>query len=256
VSTLCRPFAAGLAALVIASVACDKAPISIPPPTAPTPATQTDPQFAPTVPLAPPFAFFSDRLLRVSGNVFEYTGSGRRSIAGVRVFASGGPGFVQREDITDLGGVFNFLNLPNQRISLMTDPDSRYYTPCPSGRLSLDLDSVIHVHVVSATTLTSGLPKDFPTGGVWGRVYENTPSGREPVVGALVDVDFHREPHWRRATTLSDPEGRFSVCGPVPLGNLPSLLRARKDGYRDAIQDAFVGWDGETGPVDIELVRQ
>jgi len=105
-------------------------------------------------------------------------------VAGVRVFASAGPRFEPREAITDIGGVFVSHDLPNQMISLMPLPESGYFTPCPSGRRSLDVTSVIHVHVVSAATLAAtGLPAAYPTGGysVYGQVFEDTPSGRQPV---------------------------------------------------------------------------
>ena len=140
----------------------------------------------------------------------------------------------------------------------MTDPDSRYYTPCPSGRPSLEGDSVIHVHVVSALTLTTiGMPPGVLDGNhARGLVFENTPSGREPVVGALVDVNYASEPTWRRSTTLTDHEGRFRVCRAVPLMGGTFVVRARKDGYREGTAEAFVDWDLDSDPVDIELVRQ
>jgi hypothetical protein len=250
-------WAAGFAAMLISAAACDTtlppAPTTVP---TPSPAAGSTPAPPPAQPS--PFPWFTDRLLTVHGNVFEYTESGRRSIAGVQVFASGGPGFARRETITDLGGVFVFHDLPNQMISIMPPPESGYFTPCPSGRRSLDVTSVIHVHVVSAATLTTtGLPAAYPSGGysVYGEVVEDTPTGRQPVVGATVENNPFSEPPWRTPTTLTDDHGKFTVCSAVPLGDTSFTLRVRKAGYRDTVFDAFLGWDVQDEPFVITLVR-
>jgi hypothetical protein len=244
-------FAAGLAAVLISAAACDT---TLPPAPTLVPAESSTPP--PAVPPSP-FPSFTDRLLTVHGNVFEYTESGRRSVAGVRVFASAGPRFEPREAITDIGGVFVFHDLPNQMISLMPLPESGYFTPCPSGRRSLDVTSVIHVHVVSAATLAAtGLPAAYPTGGysVYGQVFEDTPSGRQPVEGAMVENNPFSEPTWR-TPTLTDAEGQFTVCSAVPLGDTSFTLRVRKAGYRDMVFDAFLGWDWQTEPFAVKLIR-
>jgi hypothetical protein len=118
--------------------------------------------------------------------------------------------------------------------------------------------SVIHVHVVSAATLTdTGLPAAYPTGGysVYGHVFEDTPSGRQPVVGARVENNPFSEPPWRTPTTLTDAQGQFVVCSAVPLGDASFTLRVQKAGYRDTIFDAFIGWDVQTEPFAIKLSR-
>jgi hypothetical protein len=254
-----QTIAAGVtAALIIVGVAaCDT---TLPP--APTPTPTPSPATGSTTSQPPdpvlPVPWFTDRLVTVHGNVFEYTESGRRSVAGVRVFASGGPGFEPREATTDLGGVFVFHDLPNQMISIMVPPESGYFTPCPSGRRSLDVTSVIHVHVVSAATLTAtGLPAAYPSGGifVYGYVFEDTPSGRQPVVGAMVENNPFSEPLWRTPTTLADDHGKFTICSAVPLGDASFTLRVGKAGYRDTVFDAFVGWDAQYEPFEIKLVR-
>ena len=248
-------FAAGLAAVLLSAAACDT---PLPPAPTPTPAPaggSTTSQ--PPEPILP-FPWFTDRLVTVHGNVFDYTESGRRSVAGVRVFASAGPRFEPREAITDIGGVFVFQDLPNQMISLMPLPESGYFTPCPSGRRSLDVTSVIHVHVVSAATLAAaGLPAAYPTGGysVFGEVFEDTPSGRQAVEGAMVENNPFTEPPWRTPATLTDAQGRFRVCSTVPLGDYSFVLGVRKAGYRDTVFDAFPGWDGQTEPFAVKLIR-
>ena len=246
-------FAAGLAAVLISAAACDTTL-----PLAPTPApAEGSTTSQPPDPIFP-FPWFTDRLVTVHGNVFEYTESGRRSVAGVRVFASGGPGFARLETTTDDGGVFVFNDLPNQMISLMPLPESGYFTPCPSGNRSLGATSVIHVHVVSAATLAAtGLPAAYPTGGysVYGDVFEDTPSGRQPVAGAMVENNPFSEPPWRTPTTLTDDHGRFVVCSAVPLGDTSFTLRVRKAGYRETIFDAWPGWDPQTEPFAVTLVR-
>ena len=56
-------------------------------------------------------------------------------------------------------------------------------------------------------------------------------------------------------TTLTDAQGRFRVCSTVPLGDYAFVLGVRKPGYRDTVFDAFPGWDGQTEPFAVKLIR-
>ena len=124
-----------------------------------------------------------------------------------------------------------------------------YYQPC-AATVEPGGDATIDLHIVEdVARLGSNLPAALqgrpPT--LSGRVFELTPAGEVPVVGARVTVtdgDFTTV-----ASTLSDASGRYVLCG-VPQSSRLSLV-AEGPGY---LSDVVPGLAGRT-QLDIALRR-
>jgi hypothetical protein len=133
-----------------------------------------------------------------------------------------------------------------------------YFTPCPSLRTreSVRVDGPLDVNVVSAATLsTSGAPNSYPIDwagryryGILGQV--RTSGTLEPVSGANVTLHGSEPLENPRASTLTDANGRYVLCGDR---SSHELVEARKEGYKTASVPAVFGWNFET--TDLLLTR-
>ena len=133
-----------------------------------------------------------------------------------------------------------------------------YFTPCPSFRTteSVRVDGPLDVHVVSGATLsTSGAPNSYPID--WGGRYRTGILGQvrtadrlEPVSGANVSLHGSAPLENPKASTLTDTNGRYVLCGDrFP----PDRVEATKEGYKTASVSAVIGWDFES--TDLFLTR-
>jgi hypothetical protein len=126
------------------------------------------------------------------------------------------------------------------------------YQPCvtaigASGNTNLD------VHVIAdPAQLGAHLPGDLlaSTPTLSGRVFETTALGRRPVPGALLEVDMLAGLGDVSATTLTDSDGGYILCG---LGAGSPYVWALKSGYKTADVGTVIV-NGNTIR-DIELLR-
>jgi hypothetical protein len=105
------------------------------------------------------------------------------------------------------------------------------YQPCVSTFAARSPGSR-DVHVVTDSTqlgahLPAELLTDFPL--LSGVVFENTVDGRQPISGVRVEVDMLWGMGDVSATTLTDSDGRYILCG--LSGNSPYIY-ASKAGYK------------------------
>jgi hypothetical protein len=126
------------------------------------------------------------------------------------------------------------------------------YQPC--GVTVTPAQHVVQdIHIVSDSRLLGGnLPSQLPITGpvLSGIVYELTPDGRRPVPDARVELDGLWGLGLVTATTLTDADGRYTLCG---VAQLPGLtVYASKPGY--ALFEEWRDLIGRT-TLDIELQR-
>ena len=106
---------------------------------------------------------------------------------------------------------------------------------------------------VSSAKLGAHLPSELlvDTSTLSGTVFETTALGRQPVPGVRVELDMLFGSGDVSATTLTDSDGRYVLCG---LGGVASTyVYASKSGYQLA-DVGFVRLNGNTIR-DIELQR-
>jgi len=108
---------------------------------------------------------------------------------------------------------------------------STLYQPCVVT-LSASSNVSHDVHIVTdpaqlGAHLPAELVADLPT--LSGVVFENTPAGRQPLSGVRLEVDMLWGLGDVSATTLTDSDGRYVLCGLT--GNSPYLY-ASKAGFK------------------------
>ena len=200
----------------------------------------------------------------LSGVVFDHTSKGPIPRANVpllvRAGQPAGQSVVFMEVRSDAVGRYSVSGVPAGTISIAATGGSGYFAPCPSGWGVVQSDRVFDVHVVSAALLsTTGAPADMPRlGGIWvsGVVFEHTPQGRQPIAGAMVNLDGDGADPRIGSTTLTDAAGRYLVCPSIPShgSDTYASVLVTLEGYRPASRSALLGWD-DAG-VDIELSRR
>jgi hypothetical protein len=138
------------------------------------------------------------------------------------------------------------------------------YQPCVAiVSVSRNTERDVHV-VVDANQLGAHLPAELlaETPTLSGTVFENTAEGRQPVAGVLLEVDMMAGLGDVSATTLTDSDGRYVLCGldgaRLPDGSTAALaaspyLWAVKNGFKTA-EVGTVKLNGNTVR-DIELAR-
>jgi hypothetical protein len=196
----------------------------------------------------------------LSGTTLEHTTAGPRPVPNVPLLVrTGFSSFVFVLVTSDATGRYSLSDVPSGAVSIAPAPGSDYYAPCPAGSDVVRSNSTFDVNVVSASLLsTAGMPPSFPrSGSIWvsGIVFENTSQRSRPLAGATVNLDGDDADPRFGSTTLSDAEGRYLVCPPLPGTGSDTFatVRARKSGYRPGSRSAFLGWD--YAAVDIELIR-
>jgi hypothetical protein len=223
---------------VVFAVACDGSAPSNPVSSAPTPVVAP----APT-----PSAI-------VSGTVWIHRTTGVTRYADGRIF-----GWVQQPTRgsttgpvpTDADGRFSFTVPQGAQVRLQTAADG--FQPCQVVvRANTDVTQDIHV-IVDRQQLGSHLPAELlaRTPVLSGVVYEDATEGRRtPLVDVRVSLDSLDGLGFVAATTLTDADGRYILCG---LDNDPSTyVFAWKEGYR--LFESRVQLAGNTTE-DIELRR-
>ena len=123
--------------------------------------------------------------------------------------------------LTDAGGGYRLPSLPAGAGFWLQVYKDGYVQQCAQSRLQLTADATINAQLVSKANL-SGLPAPSAAGArtVSGVVVEMTSDGKRPV--ANVFVDFEPLEDFPAATTYTDADGRFSLCG-LPQSDAVSL---------------------------------
>ena len=124
-------------------------------------------------------------------------------------------GYAHGPTLTDANGGYRLSGLPaGARFWLQTHKDG-YVQQCAQPQLFLQSDVVINAQLVSKARLSSGpAPSASGLRTVSGVVVESTSDGKRPV--ANVFVDFEPIDDFPAATSYTDANGQFSLCG-LPL---------------------------------------
>jgi hypothetical protein len=227
--------------VVMTVIACDRSPTAPSFLFARTPPTDTVP--------ASPLPTY----VNVSGTVWIHDADRVRPYAGANVASwvetarwGGGGGVV----VTDSDGSY-LLKVPvNSRLQIyVTTP--LVYQPCAvildvSGDLTRDLRAVS-----DRQQLGAGLPQELrsqsPT--LSGVVFEDTPEGRRGLSDVRVGWDSTGGADLETATTLTDSEGRYVLCGLDR--DRPSYVSVSKPGYPPSGKS--VRLTAEATTLDIQL---
>ena len=224
--------------VVMTSIACDRRSPTSSIPVAPT---------RPTVMVPPPAA-----PANVSGTVWSHHAEGVRPYSGGNVFGwvetarSGGPlGRV----VTDSDGKYQFKVPVDSRVRIYVFPPP--YQPCAvtvevSGDVTRDVRAVSDRRQLGAS-LPQQLLSQFPT--LSGVVFEDTPEGRRGLSDVRVGWDSSGGADLETATTLTDSEGRYVLCGLDR--NRPSYVWVSKPGYPVSGKAVLLSADVTT--LDIQL---
>ena len=127
---------------------------------------------------------------------------------------------------TDSAGRFSVTGLPDSKVSMWAGAHG-YQQPC-GVRVDMLGDVTRDIEVVVTSTwnrLDPLRPLTAREPTFTGTVYEETPTGRQPVVGATVEGAADDD---TRATTLTDLQGRYFLCDlPQPMAG----INVYKDDY-------------------------
>jgi hypothetical protein len=190
----------------------------------------------------------------VSGTVWIHDANGVRPDANGRMF-----GWVQepREGRTtgqlptDGSGRFSFTVPIGAQVRLQSSINNGYQ-PC-QVMVRADSDVMQDIHaVLDRQQLGAQLPAEFlaHTPLISGVVFEQTDEGRRPLADVRVELDGLGGLGWVAATTLTDANGRYILCG---LADEPSTyVYASKSGYK--LFESMVRVAGNTA-LDIEMRR-
>jgi hypothetical protein len=147
----------------------------------------------------------------VAGTVWESTITGRQPLPGVGIDLSPEFQYWPPTTTTDAQGHYQVTTIHGTgkvRAEL-----AGYSQPC---RVPVTATTGIDVYMVSNALLaTTGIPSSMPIvpPTLTGLVFEQTPQGRRPIVGATVIGDFSYGYGWApSATTQSDATGRYLLC--------------------------------------------
>ena len=227
--------------VVIAVVACDRSYPSGSLPSAPTAALPAPTQMA-----------------SVSGTVFLHDAQGVRPYAGASLFGwieervRGGP---TGRVFTDVAGNYMFTAPVGSRLRIFFGWGASAYQPCAvtiavTGDMTRDVRGVIDERQLGAE-LPPQLRSQPPT--LSGIVFEATAEGVRTLGGVRIDVDGTGSGgDVLTASTLSDRDGRFVVCGLE--FDTATGISASKLGYRTV--GKWVSLTGHATMLDIELQRQ
>lgn len=147
----------------------------------------------------------------VTGTVWESTIAGRQPLPGVGIDLSGEFQSWPPTTTTDAQGHYQVTTVHGTgKVRAVL---AGYSQPC---RVPVTATTGIDVYMVSNALLaTTGIPSSMPIvpPTLTGLVFEQTPQGRRPIVGATVIGDFTGGDGWApSATTQSDATGRYLLC--------------------------------------------
>jgi hypothetical protein len=175
----------------------------------------------------------------VGGVITEITPQGSRPLGGVSVSAwvdLGRSGYsymwANGARATDPNGRYQLANLPEGASVTLQVWKEGYVQQCAAPTFKTAGDTMIDLRVVSKA-LVSADPASVspPAAGyrnISGVVYETSSDGRRPLAGAF--IDFEPVMDFPAALTLTDPQGRYLLCGipegtPVELGASVNINR-------------------------------
>jgi hypothetical protein len=156
----------------------------------------------------------------MTGSVVERTPQGTRAVpdAGVNLWVDAGRygysyWWANGQVHSGADGSFQLPNLPAASGLLQVWKDG-YVQQCAAPTVSLDTNPTLEVALVARANISvdpRSVPASVPGRIVSGRIVENAPSGTQPVAGAF--VDFEAVMDSPAATTYSDADGRYLLCG-------------------------------------------
>lgn len=154
---------------------------------------------------------------------------------------------------TDSSGRYELTRLPDSQVQLWVGGFTKgYFQPC-AVRVDVSGDTTHDIEVVSAETLNSFSPPRPMTAReptLTGTVYEVTPTGRQPVAGAVIEADGADGLGWVLANTLTDLNGHYFLCDLAPGMD----LMVYKDGY--VLKEVYPVGGPPSTTLDIEIERK
>jgi hypothetical protein len=180
----------------------------------------------------------------IEGQVFDaYAGPIADAALNLWVERDGGGGYsywwAHGPLISDQSGRFRAPDLPAARIAIWAFKTG-FVQPCAVTVADLHSDLTLNVEMTSESTLNAldpPRPQSAREPWVTGMIFENTPTGRQPVVGADLFADLHGMGGTGVATTRSDQRGSYFLC------NLPA------DTFLSVAMPGFL--DTMVGPIDV-----
>ena len=189
----------------------------------------------------------------ISGVVWQHASDGVKALGGASVWGwvqSAGSGWRVGPLQTDGDGRYSF-QVPTT--AWLRVEVSSLYQPCVvTISASSNVSHDVHI-IADPTQLGAHLPAemlaDWPA--LSGVVFENTADGKQPVSGVRLEVDMLYGLGDVSATTLTDSDGRYVLCGLA--GNSPYIY-ASKAGFKGGDIGTVSLTNGNTIR-DIELQR-
>jgi hypothetical protein len=192
----------------------------------------------------------------LSGSITEVVAGQAQPVAGVNVSAwvdQGASGYsymwAHGATYSDAGGHYRLPYLPAASVTVQIWKDG-YVQQCASPTVAVRGDVTLDLGIVARQNLSAD-PSGVPPAAagqrvVSGLVFETTPDGRRPLAGAF--IDFEPVMDFPAATTTSDAQGRYLLCG------LPDQASAEL-GASFGGRVTFVTAPPRTTGVDIEIPR-
>jgi len=154
---------------------------------------------------------------------------------------------------TNAAGRFEIPGLPDSRVKLWAGGWRQgYFQPC-AVTVDMTADVAHDIEVVTADTLNSLSPPRPITAReptLTGTVYEVSSTGRQPVVGALLEADGADGLGLVLANTLTDQSGRYFLCDMGP----GMSLGVWKDGY--VTKEIYPVGGSPSTTLDIEIAKK
>jgi hypothetical protein len=120
-------------------------------------------------------------------------------------------------------GRYELTMLPESARVIVEVYKEGYFQQCAAPPVQMTADAAVDVELIPRALVSASPDSVTNTPGfrsISGVIYENTPSGRQPVPGVFVAYE-HTESS-PGATTLSDVDGRYLLCG-IP-NDLPAVI--------------------------------
>src|SRR5688500_8914760 len=226
-----------IGAVALCALACDSrqatAPSSPPPVGPPAPAGPSEPT--------------------ISGRVWLHTPDGVKPFANMSLFGwidSGTSGRTLGRLPTDTDGRYRVSAAAGSRVRIQVNGD--VYQPCVVtvnvvGDVTRDIHAV-NDRLQLGAHLPSALRADAPVLG--GEIFDIDEGSRRPLAGVRLQLDGLLGLGLATATTLTDADGRYVLCGLD--GETSTVLYAWKSGYQ--LFETIAAVNGDT-TLDIELQR-
>ncbi len=199
----------------------------------------------------PPFPTGGNNV--ITGVVTVRTAQGSQPLANATVY-----GWIQRSDNgysrggiqTDASGRYRMDLLPANATVVLSTYAPGYDQPCASVVQTDATTMTVDIELVSQDTpnIDAAAVQPFLTGVV----YEETPTGQQPIAGARVFFNVLVLFDINAASTTTDSNGRYRMCK-LPTLWSPQLVWAAKSGYQVTEQTVFMSADSTHQ--DIELKR-